>query len=325
VNCEPVSDICQPNRQSAFRSCAAARAELFSSRGLADWIWRSLERGEPCDERFEKAFARQDGEMVSFVDPPAPADLHGDFVLVYQALRRLRARGFSPDFVIDVGASTGVWSDAAKRVFPHSRFILIDPLHSHYRQVNGWYFEQNPGFEAVAAAVSDQCGEAELNITSDLYGSSLLHSPNSRPSQMLRVPVLTLDHVAREKRLTGRGLLKVDVQFTEHLVLAGARQLLEQVDALLLELSLFRYAPEAMLFPEMLELVRQLGFHYYEDTGGWRSPVDGTTLQKDVLFVRESLFTQGTHRPARQSPAKSEPGVEPREAAAPVLETALLS
>jgi hypothetical protein len=104
-------------------------------------------------------------------------------------------------------------------------------------------------------------------------------------------------------------LLKVDVQFTEHLVLAGARQLLDQVDAVLLELSLFRYAPGAMLFPEMCELVRSLGFHYYEDTGGWRSPVDGTTLQKDVLFVRDRLFVQGARKPARRvaEAAQAEP------------------
>ena len=73
------------------------------------------------------------------------------------------------------------------------------------------------------------------------------------------------------------------------------------MDALSLDLSLFRYAPEALLFPEMCDLVRGLGFHYYEDMGGWRSPVDGTTLQKDVLFVRDSLFVQGSRKPAERN------------------------
>jgi hypothetical protein len=104
------------------------------------------------------------------------------------------------------------------------------------------------------------------------------------------VPVLTLDEVAREKNLTGQGLLKLDVQFAEHLVLGGAKKLLPQVDALLVELSLVRYASQPLLFPEMYELIRKLGFRYYEDAGGWRCPVDGTALQKDVLFVRENLF-----------------------------------
>jgi hypothetical protein len=84
-------------------------------------------------------------------------------------------------------------------------------------------------------------------------------------------------------------LLKIDVQFAEHLVLAGAKELLPQVDAILVELSLFRYASQAKLFHEMCDLIRTLGFRYFEDVGGWRSPITGIQLQKDVLFVRESL------------------------------------
>jgi hypothetical protein len=65
----------------------------------------------------------------------------------------------------------------------------------------------------------------------------------------------------------------------------------------------------------MCDLARSLGFHYYEDTGGWRSPVDGTTLQKDVLFVRDSLFVQGNHRPAERVATVSRPKlVEPESA-----------
>src|SRR5262249_57628274 len=94
-----------------------------------------------------------------------------------------------------------------------------------------------------------------------------------------------------------RGVLKIDVQFAEHLVLAGAKQLLPQVDALLVELSLVRYNPEALLFAEMYQVIRDLGFRYYEDVGGWRSPVDGTTLQKDVLFLRNQLFLEPTPSP----------------------------
>ena len=159
------------------------------------------------------------------------------------------------------------------------------------------------------AAVSDRPGEAEFKVSDDLYGSSLLDPGENRAYELLKVPVLTLDQIAAEKKLTGRGLLKIDVQFAEHLVLAGAQQLIKQVDALVLELSLFRYAPEAMLFPEMFELVRSLGFNYCEDIGGWRSPVDGTTLQKDVLFVRDSLLVRGPIESVK--PSEDRPSSEP--------------
>src|SRR5581483_8124523 len=302
---QTVQQICRPEEQARLRKNAAAASGLFSAKGLADWIWRSLEAGEPRDERFERAFCRRAGEVIPYVETPAPKDLQGDFALLYQAFRRLHRRNYSPDFIIDVGASTGVWSNTAKRIFPKARFILVDPFHSKYVRMNDWFFRSNPDFETIAAAVSDRPGEAELNVSPDLYGSSLLRPSDQSAGETITVPVVTLDDIAAQRKLSGRGLLKIDVQFTEHLVLAGAEQLLHQVDVLLLELSLFRYAPEAMLFPEMCELVRSLGFNYFEDVGGWRTPVDGTMLQKDVLFVRDSLFVQGMHKPAKRIPAPS--------------------
>ncbi|HVV70538.1 MAG TPA: FkbM family methyltransferase, partial [Verrucomicrobiae bacterium] len=287
---DAVLDICRPQKQLALRRSAARHARIFSGNGMAQWIWQSLEKGEPVDERFETPFLRAANEIVTYLDPPAPRDLWGDFILVYQALRRLKAKGFRPDFIVDVGASSGVWSDVARRVFTDSRFVLVEPLCEQYRQLSDWYFKQHPDFEWVGAALSDRPGEAELRVSEDLYGSSLLCPEDSRAYRAVKVPVRTLDEVAREKHLSGRGLLKVDVQFTEHLVLDGGKELLPQVDALLVELSLFRYSPQALIFPEMYELIRDLGFQYYEDVGGWRSPVDGTTLHKDVLFVRNGLL-----------------------------------
>jgi FkbM family methyltransferase len=293
-----IETISQPARQARLRQQAARHSSLFCADGLSQWIWQSLEQGEPCDERFEKVFRRDSQQIIAYVDPPAPKDLWGDFILVYHALRRMKQKGFSPDFVLDVGASSGVWSDVAHRVFPHSRFILVEPLYQQYRRMSDWYFRKHPEFECVPVAVSEHPGEAQLQLTEDLYGSSLFSASAREMENSVKVPVQTLDQVARDKQIAGRGMLKLDVQFVEHLVLRGAQKILPQVDALLVELSLFRYNAEALTFPEMYELIRGLGFRYYEDVGGWRSPADGTTLQKDVLFVRERLFLEGSSRTA---------------------------
>lgn len=287
---QTISSLCVPEVQLQLRSRAAAQASLFSAKDLAPWLWRSLELGEPADDRFEKAFTRHHREIAPYLEGPAPRGLSGDFVLLFQALRRLKGRGFAPDFVLDVGSSSGVWSEVAARVFPKARFILVDPLYQKYRQLNDWYFRTHPEFECVEVALSDRSGEAELRVSPDLYGSSLLQPVDFRVYEPIKVQVRTLDEVARDKKLLGHGLLKIDVQFTEHLVLAGAKQFLSQVDVLLLELSLVRSATDSLLFHEMCELTRNLGFRYYEDVGGWRSPADGSELQKDVVFVRGDLF-----------------------------------
>lgn len=314
---QAVEEVCQPQQQLAFRTRAAGHAPVFSAKGLAGWIWQSLELGEPPDERFEQVFRRTDGDIIPYLEAPPPSDVCGDFVLVYHALRRLKRQGFAPDFVLDVGSSSGVWSDVTKRVFPNARFLLFDPLHAHYAKMNDWFFRKHPDFECLPVAVSDRPGETELNVSPDLYGSSLLLPVDFRAYHQVKVPVITLDEAAQERKLTGRGLLKIDVQFTEHLVLKGAEKVLGQIDALLVELSLVAYAPQARLFAEMCDLIRGLGFRYYEDVGGWRSPVDGTLLQKDVLFVRQQLFV---HPPAAtKAPPGPEQEPEPRVSGPGVL------
>jgi len=285
-----VEQICLPNSQAELRKNAADSAAVFSAKGVGSWIWESLEIGQAVDNRYENRFERSRSDVYAYIDPPIPRDLFGDFALVYQALRRLSSQGFEPNFVLDVGASTGIWSDMAKRVFPSARFVLVDPLFSKYKKISSWYFKKNPGFECVEAAVSDYSGAAQFDVSDDLYGSSLLDPNDCRNYESINVPVVTLDDLAHQKKITGRGLLKIDVQFAEHLVLAGASELLCQVDAVLVELSLVKFAVQAKVFGEMYSLMQSLGFRYYEDTGGWRCPVDGTTVQKDVLFVREEKF-----------------------------------
>ena len=230
----------------------------------------------------------------------------------------MKGKGFCPDFILDVGASSGVWSDVAHRVFPQARFLLIEPLYQEYHKLNDHYFRKHPEFECVPVAVSDIPGEAELRLSDDLYGSSLFCPSNQRTGESIKVIVQTLDQVAQEKDLVGRGLLKLDVQFAEHLVLSGAKSILPQVDALLIELSLFRYSAQALTFPEMYELIRNLGFRYYEDIGGWRSPVDGTTLQKDVLFVRDHLFV-GSNPKKVETNGSSQSAVEEQTRREPVV------
>lgn len=238
---EQLSD---PATQQQIRARAAAAAPAFAAGGVGEWLWRSLEMGEPCDGRFEELMPRQAADLVPYIEPPIPA-VHSDYRADYRTLRRL-GRYFTPDFVVDVGASSGVWSHVAALVFPKARFVLVEPLHDAHAQADNFaHRRQHPEFEWVQAAVSNQTGTVTLQASGDLYGSSLLPIADARSYQPIKAEAITLDALARQKNLTGRGLLKIDVQCAEHLVLEGAGKMLQQVGALLIELSLEPAAPGA--------------------------------------------------------------------------------
>jgi FkbM family methyltransferase len=273
--------------QAAIRKRAAALAPSFSFNGVFEFMTSAiLDGGRRPDERFEKLFPHS-GSYAIYMDKPLPKQFSRDYGEVIQLCDRLSASKFIPDFVLDVGASTGIWSIAAFKVYDKARFLLCDPMFSRY----GSKMMVPAHFECIEAAISDKPGEAQFSISSDLYGSSLIAvSDIVQVTQKIRVPVRTIDEIARQKKLKGRGLLKVDVQYAEHLVIKGAKKTLEEhIDVVVLELSLARAAPTAKTLLEVSNQMNKLGFRIYDQIECWRLPKSGEMEQMDIVFVRKGV------------------------------------
>jgi len=283
--------VTDPETQLTMRENAARMAASLSDDGIGEWLWKSLGKGEPEDDRFESVLPRSQDDLVAFIEPPVPKDIYREYIPIYQVMRRLKLKGFLPDFVVDVGASTGIWSNSVSRLFPDARYILVDALASKYDpNARDYLIKDIAQAEVIEVALSNQSGQASFQVSPDLYGASLLRPADFREYESVQVKVKTLDELARERKIQGRGILKIDVQCAEHLVLEGGKNFLDQVDGIVVELSLPRFHANAKTFPEMQQLINRLGFRYYDDAGCWRSPVDGTLLQKDVFFLREDLY-----------------------------------
>ena len=288
---EVVSKIMTPESQKQIRTRAANVSPTFSATGLEKWLWDSVEKKMPADDRFEDLFALGDGEFAYFIDSPPPSQVHWDKKELWQMLKRLEGQGFSFDNIIDVGSSTGVWSWTASKVYPDSHYVLVDPMMSRYEENQRKFYQGAlKSHDVVEAALSDKCGRVEFLVSDDLYGSSLIKVNDSiRKSETADVEMVTLDELARRKTWTGPTLLKVDVQFAEHMVVAGGLDFIKNhVDALILELTIAREHPEAKTYREMLDLMDQIGYELIDEAEGWRSPKDGRLEQKDAVFVRKA-------------------------------------
>ncbi len=288
-----IERVTEVESQKAIRENARRIANMFSDEGSATWLWDAVERGEPSDLRFEQLFSVRPGDFLYYADPPPPDSLWPDFHPVYQAMRRLKQAGYAPDFVFDVGASDGIWSQTVNRIFPNARFILVEALASHYEKAGKPSAARLfPNFELAEIAMSNKTGRMSFQVSSDLYNSSLLRvSDAGTLAETIEVDVTTLDNLAAARNVSGRGMLKVDVQFAEHMVIEGGRDFISNhVDVVVLELTLERAHPEAKTFDEMILMMSELGFRYFDDAGEWRAPASGLLEQKDVLFVRRSLL-----------------------------------
>ncbi len=288
---DAITQLCDPEVQHRMRQNAFSIGHHFSSKGIAKWVWDSLDAGKPVDDRFDALMPLQEGEFAYYLDGDVPESIIKDFEECYRALRRLTAGGYRADFVVDVGASSGIWSHQMADLFPEARFVLLEPLLTHYdKKSNGSIADMHDNFEAHEIALSDKTGDVEFLVSKDLYNSSALHVGLTEVHAKINVRGMTLDDFAGENKLTGRGVLKVDVQHTEHLVLEGGRDFIaNHIDAIVLELTLERPHPDALDYLEMVARLDQLGFVYADEAGEWRSPATGRLEQKDVLFIRKGL------------------------------------
>jgi FkbM family methyltransferase len=286
---EAIRIVLEPVARAEMQANAANIAQCFSSDGIVDWLFASIQSRQAFDDRFDALLSTAPGDLAYFVDKPCPTTVDHGRRDTFRALRRLESRGFLPDFVIDAGASNGVWSHAVTQLFPQARFLLVEPLFSRYQARLGVpLIDAHPNFEVTEAALLDQEGEIDIQVSGDIFNSSALGVRLTGVVDVIKVPAITLDRLAKEGKLTGRGLLKIDVQYAEHLVLDGGRELLRnQIDAVIIEMTLRREHPDALTFLEICNKMNDLGFDYEDDAGEWRSPIDGRLEQKDVLFTRQ--------------------------------------
>jgi FkbM family methyltransferase len=201
------------------------------------------------------------------------------------ALRQLASLGFTPRTVIDVGVAYE--TAELYQEFPKSDILLIEPLVEFEPFLKKICATHNA--EYVLAAAGSAAGSATLNVHADRYGSSLLKevegaSVDGTPRQ---VPMVTIDEVCAEKKLTGPYLIKVDVQGAELQVLAGAQWTLKETEAVILETTLFGTIVGGPQLFDVVSKMKEYGFAVYDIYGFTYRPFDQALAQTDMVFVRE--------------------------------------
>lgn len=220
--------------------------------------------------------------------PGSPERGIGDMV---SFLENLRALGFQPKSILDVGANYGVWSGEASSIFPDARFCLIEPqeeLRPHLEK----FCRDHPGSRWVQAGAGAEQGELVQTIWKDLAGSSFL--PEVDPVRLAsgeqrKTPVVAIDSLYAPGEPLPE-LVKLDIQGFELEALKGARSLFGRTELFILEVSLFRFFPRTPLVSEVVAFMHERRYELYDVAGHLRRPADGALGQLDLTFARDRGF-----------------------------------
>lgn len=208
--------------------------------------------------------------------------LDNDIFDMCSAVKRIHNHAFKIDNIIDIGASNGTWSINAMNSFPSASYVAIEPLQEReeaLRTLNHKY--PNFDFELCVAGDSNG-GEAILNITDDLDGSTI----NGSGDRKRHVPIKTIDAIVAERHLSGTFLLKFDTHGYELPILKGAIETLKKTSVIIMEAYNLKITADSLRFHEICSHMECLGFRCYDIADLMLREYDKSFWQMDLLFCR---------------------------------------
>jgi FkbM family methyltransferase len=192
--------------------------------------------------------------------------------------------GLTPATIIDVGVGPG--TPELYYAFPDAKLVLVEPLEEwrgHLEQL-----QRERLTEVVTAAAGSNAGSVEIVVHRVPACSSMLGTRRGDGAEPVRraVPMVRLDDLAQERGLAGPFVIKVDVEGAELEVLAGALNVLQESELVLLEVSLFELVAGAPQFHDVVSWMHDHGFVVADFYNGHNRPLDGALAQLDVAFVQ---------------------------------------
>ena len=201
------------------------------------------------------------------------------------------------DFLIDVGANRGTFSDHFFHVAGPIPSIFIEPIPALADALKEKYRDKKNS-AVYQCAISSSIGKNKFHITSnDGQSSSLLNigrrhlaaAPNAMEVDEIEVNVETLNNLCAQYDFRS-AFLKIDVQGNELKALEGAAEILPRVNAIHIEVSIQSlYEGDSIGF-RIWEFLNQYNYVVYGIDPWFRdSKANGELLQADFFFIKENL------------------------------------
>jgi len=198
--------------------------------------------------------------------------------------------------IIDVGANDGLFLKSIQPFFPESAIHTFEPLKDVFEKLR----ENNSANERIVfhnCALGSRDGDAVIHRSEFSPSSSLLSMTSSHKDAFPftkkvfeeKIIVKRLDDVLADYEIQKNVLLKIDVQGFEDQVIKGARKTLQNVFAIIIELSYLELYKGQPLSGEIETLLDKMGFMHVGDVGYLNDPA-GKRLQGDGLFVVKKLY-----------------------------------
>ena len=198
------------------------------------------------------------------------------------------------DCVFDVGANEGQYASHLRRIGYRKKIISFEPSLNAYKVLNLKSIKDE-NWTAYNFGIGEKEKKVEINISENSYSSSILQilpnhieaAPQSRYISKERISIKRLDslHEINIEKLN-KTFLKIDTQGYEEQVLIGAKNILDKVEGIQIELSLQPLYEGQSLFTELYEKLKKFNYSLWDLRTGFKNIKTGQIYQVDGIFFK---------------------------------------
>ena len=199
----------------------------------------------------------------------------------------LKNKNFEPEYVVDVGCFKGIWTNKLLKFFPNSKYILFDADDKNIEYLDKLKFNyKNVNYKIKL--LSDD--EKEYDFFSMASGSSIFEEQTNYSREIKKInSSLLYNELPSEIKNTKSNLIKLDVQGAELKIMTGLKELINNFEVIILEVSLHKYNKDAPLFYDIIHYMKNKRFVLYDIYDLKRlGDKDSYLLQFDCVFLRDN-------------------------------------
>lgn len=204
----------------------------------------------------------------------------------------LQSRGINT--VLDIGANTGQFAKRINEILPEVNIISFEPIKKCHDELV--LNTKNLKVTAFNCALGEAEEEQTINISAHTPSSSLLkmadlHTEVFAGTNFIETEVISikrLDDIFSDLALTGKIMVKIDVQGFEDRVIKGGMNTLKKADLILIETSFEELYEGQLLFDGIYQLLANLGFIFKGNLTQAINRKDGKILYAESIFINSN-------------------------------------